>query len=132
MNSGPGLSESSQNELSSLINLSDEQVASLKKRKLELTSLNEQIESFRKSWLEAERKSMGLSETVSELRMDLTATSNELSGFKLAFADYKQASEDRAKADQQAIDEARRQLWIWGGAGVGLGLLTGLVIGLIL
>lgn len=108
-NSGPGLSESSQKELSSLTNLSDEQVFSLKKRKAELQSLNEKIESFRESWLEAELKSMGLSKTVSLLKTDLTATSKELSQSKQDFTDYKASSEERARIDAEAIAKARAE-----------------------
>jgi len=122
--SGPTPQESRQSAVSALISLSEEQVFSLTKRKTELKSLNDRIESLRQSWLEAEQKSMGLLETVSGLRKDLTATSNELSQSKTDFAAYKQASEARAKLDNDAVIQARndRLLYTLIALAVGFGI----------
>jgi len=121
---GPTPQESRQSAVSALISLSEEQVFSLTKRKTELKSLNDRIESLRQSWLEAEQKSMGLLETVSGLRKDLKATSNELSKSVTAFAAYKQSSEDRAKKDNDAVLQARndRLLYTLIALAVGFGI----------
>lgn len=132
MPSAPPPSESRQNGELSLSSLSSLLVERLK---LRVQQSDDSLVSFKKvveAMNDYEAKWRLSEASLAQLQTDHEATLKSHLDLTRRFEDYQKASEDRAKDDQAAVDQARDQLWVWGGAGLGLGLLTGLVIGLIL
>ena len=95
-------------------------------------SLQAESEALRSMLETGQARVSELSLLVGDLEKESAKLSESLKESLEREASLSQAATNRQKADQAAIDQARGQLWIWGGAGLGLGLLTGMVIGLIL
>jgi chromosome segregation ATPase len=82
-----------------------------------LTILTESSAALRTELEKSQRESVTLKMSLNQLEMSLTSLETSLNEYK--------------KAARKQIDEAEAQKWIFGGVGLGGGLLIGIIIGII-